>query len=669
MIDLLLGVALAAVQPPPAQSVNVCTDAFRASAVSAMPKRADVDDLMHLRDIGGQADDEAPFSVSPDGAKLAVTLRQAAPSRNDYCQAIIVIDIASRKVSAPILIGGGVTFNRYDVPNLPDLTGGVIATIIPRWSPDGKWLAYLERQDGIVQVVRVLASGGLAVPITQSAVDVRSFSWSAEGTEIHFSSRPDELGSAKALIEEGRQGFRFDERWIPEARLSPFPKLSATRHFSVSLSSGAVRDYMPPPYPATNEWPLEEAVDDAGNAAQIYFQGAGLINGPKKIRAATVKGLMRECRVTSCALATRLWWRDGTHIIFSSRTGWGNNMTEISSWDLSSDQKHRLLRTPDQIAGCRPVPAGLICAIEGSKSPRRIFMIDYRTGARRLLFDPNPQWSALDLGQVRRIYWRNDRGLETFGDLVLPPGQKRASGLPLVIVGYRSRGFLRGGSGDLFPIFPLAARGSAVLVYERPEQIGYLQPVDNQAEADRRDFEGWADKKSGASSIMTAVSMLVREGIIDPKRIGLTGFSDGVDKATYTLIHNHAFKAVAMAGCCSDPVMVNASIGPYLAGRMVVAGYPAYKDRGSDRVRDYSLAANAGEIDTPILIQVADREYLRTLEVEAAFRQAGRPISLYVFPDEYHIFWQAAHRLAAYSRNLAWFEHHLLGDARGALPD
>src|SRR3546814_16407513 len=42
-----------------------------------------------------------------------------------------------------------------------------------------------------------------------------------------------------------------------------------------------------------------------------------------------------------------------------------------------------------------------------------------------------------------------------------------------------------------------------------------------------------------------------------------------------------------------------------------------------------------------------------------ALVQAGIPSDLYSFPDEDHIKWQPAHRLAVYERNLAWFNFWL----------
>ena len=52
---------------------------------------------------------------------------------------------------------------------------------------------------------------------------------------------------------------------------------------------------------------------------------------------------------------------------------------------------------------------------------------------------------------------------------------------------------------------------------------------------------------------------------------------------------------------------------------------------------------------------------MKSLEMASAFRDLGRPVEMYVFPDERHIKWQPAHRAAIYERNIDWFRFWLLG--------
>src|SRR3546814_8484485 len=58
---------------------------------------------------------------------------------------------------------------------------------------------------------------------------------------------------------------------------------------------------------------------------------------------------------------------------------------------------------------------------------------------------------------------------------------------------------------------------------------------------------------------------------------------------------------------------------------------------------------------------LADDEYRGALSSFTALREAGKPAALYVFPNEHHNIWQPAHRLAAYRRNIQWFDFWLNG--------
>jgi dipeptidyl aminopeptidase/acylaminoacyl peptidase len=70
---------------------------------------------------------------------------------------------------------------------------------------------------------------------------------------------------------------------------------------------------------------------------------------------------------------------------------------------------------------------------------------------------------------------------------------------------------------------------------------------------------------------------------------------------------------------------------------------------------------SAKRISTPILLQLADDEYLDALESYTALKEAGAPVDMYVFPGEHHVKWQPAHRLAIYRRSLDWFDYWLKG--------
>jgi len=75
----------------------------------------------------------------------------------------------------------------------------------PKWSPDGRWIAFLSerkassdksgdsdsdsKDEGASQIYLISPNGGEAFPVTQGEEDVHSFSWSADSQTIYFATR------------------------------------------------------------------------------------------------------------------------------------------------------------------------------------------------------------------------------------------------------------------------------------------------------------------------------------------------------------------------------------------------------------------------------------------------------------------------------------------------
>lgn len=78
---------------------------------------------------------------------------------------------------------------RPDGQDLQQLATGENNNWSPRWSPDGKSLAFLSDRSGLVQVWNLPLSGGDPQPITNFYCGVESFLWSHDGQKIAFSAR------------------------------------------------------------------------------------------------------------------------------------------------------------------------------------------------------------------------------------------------------------------------------------------------------------------------------------------------------------------------------------------------------------------------------------------------------------------------------------------------
>src|SRR5258707_2045252 len=86
------------------------------------------------------------------------------------------------------------------------LTAQDVSSAHPRWSPDGKYLAFLSaRNEGKTQVWLLNRKGGEAQKLTDTPQDVDGFEWSPEGKRLVLvlrEAKPEELEEAKTKEKE-----------------------------------------------------------------------------------------------------------------------------------------------------------------------------------------------------------------------------------------------------------------------------------------------------------------------------------------------------------------------------------------------------------------------------------------------------------------------------------
>ena len=645
-----------------------CADLLpRMGKVADAPRRpVTADDLVRLRDIGlpdGSLSGPSPLAVSPDGRQVAFVLNRAEPERNDYCRALIVMPIEPGARPRIIDQGGNLITLKTFVREL-DVDTGLPATITPSWSPDGRWIAWLRRDERVTQAWIARPDGSGARPATHSAVDVERLAWSGDSNTLLFTSRPAIVGSRLAVDHEGESGWLYDDRVATNS--GPRPRIRETDAplvtMALDLESGSARlaSAAETAGASRDDPDGSGAITASGRRAWLAPENASIVS-ERRLWATDSKGAPVRCEAAQCLGVDHLWWdRGGTELHFLRREGWNRSVTALYRWRPGISAPIRLFKTEDAVQNCVVAAEQLLCTAENATMPRRIVLVDPASGNRKLVFDPNPEFARIRLGTVQRLRWRNERGLEAWGDLVLPPDHRPGTRLSMIVVQYNSRGFLRGGTGDEYPIQLFAAHGFAVLSFERPPSVAASVPgLRTEVEANAANYAGWADRRSVLSSLLAGVKLAIATGNVDSARIGITGLSDGATTVRFALINSRAFAAAAISSCCLEPKTVMTYGGIAWAAFNKAVGFPPTTVEAPAFWRPMSLALNAKEIDTPLLMQLSDDEHLLALEAFTALREQGKPVELYVFPDEHHVKWQPAHRLAIYNRSLDWFDFWL----------
>ncbi len=115
-----------------------------------------IDDLLGLESLSDPR-------CSPDSRRAAVVVTRADREQDRNVTTIDVVDLASGERTA--------------------LTQGP-ADRSPRWSPDGRWLAFLRGEDGPAQVWLLPIAGGEPHRLTELPLGVTELSWSPDGTRL-----------------------------------------------------------------------------------------------------------------------------------------------------------------------------------------------------------------------------------------------------------------------------------------------------------------------------------------------------------------------------------------------------------------------------------------------------------------------------------------------------
>lgn len=115
-----------------------------------------IDDLLGLESLSDP-------QCSPDGRRAAVVVTRADREQDRDVTTIDVVDLASGERTA--------------------LTQGP-GDRSPRWSPDGRWLAFLRGADGPAQVWLLPLAGGEPHRLTELPLGATELAWSPDGTRL-----------------------------------------------------------------------------------------------------------------------------------------------------------------------------------------------------------------------------------------------------------------------------------------------------------------------------------------------------------------------------------------------------------------------------------------------------------------------------------------------------
>jgi dipeptidyl aminopeptidase/acylaminoacyl peptidase len=205
-----------------------------------------------------------------------------------------------------------------------------------------------------------------------------------------------------------------------------------------------------------------------------------------------------------------------------------------------------------------------------------------------------------------------------------------------------------------------AANGYAVLYPNPRGSTGYGQKYAQAIFAD------WGNKDF--QDDMAMADYALTQGIADPDKLGVGGWSYGGISTNFIITQTTRFKA-AISGAGEFLYMTNYGHDHYQRDWETELGRPWEKKALWEKISPFYRVTN---ITTPTLIMGGNIDWnvpiINGEQMFQALKSLGRTVELVVYPDEYHEFSTPSHIKDRLERYLAWYNHYVKGDSAPPRP-
>ena len=291
---------------------------------------------------------------------------------------------------------------------------------------------------------------------------------------------------------------------------------------------------------------------------------------------------------------------------------------------------------------------------QGLNDAPALWGVDAETRKTKQLWDPNPQLGRAHWGHVSVYQWTGEDGYHWHAGLVLPPSYVAGHRYPLVIQthGFRRDLYLTDGPyTTAFAAQALAARGMIVLQLE-DRSDRHRAPADQEAIMTAR-------------GSVEAIQSLNKDGLIDPDRVGIIGFSRTSWYVETALeMFPSAFRAAVIVDGIDQGYMSYMLFCPTLEScRKDMEGADGGKPFGPGLHdwMDHAVSFHTDRIQTPVRIEAIQwYSLLQEWELYSSLKQQHKIVDLVYIPNGQHILQQPWQRYASQRGTVSWLASWLL---------
>jgi dipeptidyl aminopeptidase/acylaminoacyl peptidase len=327
------------------------------------------------------------------------------------------------------------------------------------------------------------------------------------------------------------------------------------------------------------------------------------------------------------------------------------------------------------IWGITTVDADMIVgSYETPTTPPDLFTYRVTRDNLQMVTKLNPEIDHLQLAPFREVHWRSSTGIEAEGFLFIPPDYVPGRRYPLVIQTKGNQGWFACDAGnDAGPSFqpqPIADAGIMYLVRSYPADWKQADEIADYPKG----YPGQLGEAANQMDIWeSAVAALDAQGLIDPTKVGIIGFSRTGWMVEFILANSKVKFAAATATDNVEYSLGEYWLASYASKREnyeAMYGGPPYGNTLKNWI-DYSISFNMDKIHTPLLLESFDYGVQDNIlgsipigladasEVFIGLSRLGRPVELYYYPGSNHKMDVGAGHVANLNRNYDWYRFWL----------
>ena len=648
--------------------------AVQFEAISQDKKPVSIDDLVHVKRVNNPR-------ISPDGKWIAYTVTEVDTAK----------DKSETRVWMIPAQGGDA---------LPMTAKGYSASS-PRWSPDNKYLSFLaEKAEEKTQVYTLNRLGGEAQKLTDVKQGVSGFEWSPNGQQLVLVLRdpkPEELTEDKEDDKKAkpyvidRLQFKQDYVGYLDRYRNHLYTFNLADKKVTQITSGDFEDSNPVWSPDGKSIAfVSNRTDnpDANTNSDIFVVNANNTDkGQKLVQVTTNENADdspawspdgKNIAYLTITDAEAIWYAVNKLAIAPATGGKPQLLTtdldrNISKPEYSRDGKRISFILEDHgkyiLSSIETSGKNLKKMVDGELS-----VADYTRNADKFALlvgkslEPNEVYSyngqnlqqltnlnkdlldSIEKPIVEKISFKSADGTPIEGFVVKPPNFDPNKKYPGIV-------WIHGGPVAQYdysfdsPSQLFAANGYVTLLVNPRGSSGYGQDFSEAIFAD------WGNKDF--QDLMAGVDYVVKEGYVDPDRLGVGGWSYGGVLTNHVITKTNRFKG-AISGASEALYRTNYGHDHYQLLWEKELGLPWENAEAWERISPFN---DVDKIETPTLWIGGSADWnvpiINSEQMYQAMKRLGKKTQLVVYPGEHHGISKPSFVKDRYERYLEWFDKYV----------